>query len=94
MLNILENTDLREFDHNSEEYLKILISAMDYAYKDRLNILEIQIFLSASRFTHIKNMLTTYIGKYWKRNNLLKQINIVEGEETTHFSILDKWAML
>ena len=35
ILNILENIDLGKLDHNSEEYLKILISSMDYAYKDR-----------------------------------------------------------
>ena len=29
ILNILENIDLTKLDHNSEEYLKILISAMD-----------------------------------------------------------------
>ena len=39
ILNILENVDLSSFDHNSEEYLKILISAMDYAYRIGLNIL-------------------------------------------------------
>ena len=39
ILNILENIDLRKLDHNSEEYLKILISAMDFAYKDRAKYL-------------------------------------------------------
>ena len=35
MLNILENFDLNKFEHNSEEYLRLLIATMDYAYKDR-----------------------------------------------------------
>ena len=30
---------LNKLGHNSEEYLKILISAMDYAYKDRAQYL-------------------------------------------------------
>ena len=39
ILNILENFNLNKLDHNSEEYLKILISAMDYAYRDRAKYL-------------------------------------------------------
>ena len=39
ILNILENINLNEFEHNSEEYLKILMSAMDFAYKDRAEYL-------------------------------------------------------
>ena len=39
ILNVLENIDLRKLDHNSEEYLNLLISAMDYAYKDRAEYL-------------------------------------------------------
>ena len=39
ILNILENIDLKILDHNSEEYLKFLISAMDFAYKDRAKYL-------------------------------------------------------
>ena len=39
ILNILENINLSSLEHNSEEYLKILISAMDYAYKDRAEYL-------------------------------------------------------
>ena len=40
ILNILENIDLSKIEHNSEKYLKFLISAMDYAYKDRAEYLE------------------------------------------------------
>ena len=57
MLNILENVDLREFDHNSEEYLRILISAMDYAYRDRAKYLGDPDFFEVPQiYSHQKNM--------------------------------------
>ena len=93
ILNILENVDLSSFDHNSEEYLKILISAMDYAYKDRAEYLG-----DPSFFDVPQNLLTS--KKYAKNIYKLIQkeklptkatINIIESDETTHFSILDKW---
>tara|TARA_B100002019_G_scaffold173204_1_gene149693 strand:- start:6137 stop:7831 length:1695 start_codon:yes stop_codon:yes gene_type:complete len=93
ILNILENVDLSSFDHNSEEYLKILISAMDYAYKDRAEYLG-----DPSFFDVPQNLLTS--KKYAKKIYKLIQkeklptkatINIIESDETTHFSILDKW---
>jgi gamma-glutamyltranspeptidase/glutathione hydrolase len=93
ILNILENVDLSSFDHNSEEYLKILISAMDYAYKDRAEYLG-----DPSFFDVPQNLLTS--KKYAKKIYQLIQkekmpakatVNILESEETTHFSILDKW---
>ena len=93
ILNILENVDLTSLDHNSEEYLKILISAMDYAYKDRAE------YLGDPSFYEVpQNLLTS--KKYAKNVYQLIQeeklptkatVNIIESEETTHFSILDKW---
>ena len=93
MLNILENVDLREFDHNSEEYLRILVSAMDYAYRDRAK------YLGDPDFFEVPQDLLTS-KKYAKKIYQLIQekkkpsetsIKIIEGEETTHFSIIDKW---
>ena len=93
ILNILENFDLNRLDHNSEEYLKILIAAMDYAYQDRSKYLGDPDF-----FTVPQDLLTSkeYADDIYQQilqNELpLKaNVNIVEGEETTHFSILDKW---
>ena len=55
ILNILEKIDISKLDHNSEEYLKILISAMDYAYRDRAKYLGDPDFSkNTSRFTCIK----------------------------------------
>ena len=93
ILNILENFDLRKLDHNSEEYLKILISSMDYAYKDRAK------FLGDPDFFKVPQDLLTskkYADKIYqlileKKFPSKENIKIVEGEETTHFSIVDKW---
>ena len=93
ILNILENVDLIKMDHNSEEYLKVLISAMDYAYKDRA------LYLGDPDFFKVpKDLLTSknYAYKIFQNiqneNQLQKlDVNIRESEETTHFSIVDKW---
>ena len=93
ILNILENIDLSKLDHNSEEYLKILISAMDYAYKDRAK------FLGDPDFFQVPQDLLTSKKYADDIYNLIKEkkspskvkVEIIEGEETTHFSILDKW---
>ena len=93
ILNILENVELKKFKHNSEEYLKILISAMDYAFKDRAQ------YLGDPEFFNVPQDLLTskkYADDIYHRIQEKKlpskaNVNIVEGEETTHFSIVDKW---
>ena len=93
MLNILENFNLSEIEHNSEEYLKILISVMNYAFYDRAK------YLGDSEFFNVPQKTLTS-KKYGKTiyDRILKNIrpnesNIIfsESEETTHFSVIDKW---
>ena len=93
MLNILENFNLSEIEHNSEEYLKILISVMNYAFYDRAK------YLGDSEFFNVPQKILTS-KKYGKNiyDRILKNIrptesNIIfsESEETTHFSVIDKW---
>ncbi len=93
ILNILENIDLNKLEHNSEKYLKILIAAMDYAYKDRAD------YLGDPDFTDVPQELLTskkYAEDIYQLIQVEKapskiNVNIKEGEETTHFSIVDKW---
>ena len=93
ILNILENIDLNKLEHNSEKYLKILIAAMDYAYKDRAE------YLGDADFTFVPQELLTskkYAEDIYqliqkKKTPSKINVNIMEGEETTHFSIVDKW---
>ena len=93
ILNILENVDLGKFDHNSEEYLKLLISAMDYAYKDRAEYLGDPDFFKVPQdlLTSKKYAYDIHLQILRKKQPSKANVNIVEGEETTHFSILDKW---
>ena len=93
ILNIIENTDLSNLDHNSEEYLKILISAMDYAYKDRAKYLgDPDFFNVPEEFLTSKEYAADLYQQIQKKKLPSKvKVNILEGEETTHFSILDKW---
>ena len=93
ILNILENIDLGKLDHNSEEYLKILISAMDYAYRDRAKFLGDPEFFEVPQDLLTSKKYANDIYHQIKEKKLPSKanVNIMEGEETTHFSILDKW---
>ena len=93
ILNILENFELKKFDHNSERYLKTLISVMDYAYKDRAKYLGDPDFFDVPQdlLTSKKYAKDIYQQIQEKKLPSKASVNIVEGEETTHFSIIDKW---
>ena len=93
ILNVLENIDLSEVDHNSKDYLKILISAMDFAYRDRAKYLgDPDFFFVPQEFLTSKKYANDIFQLIKKKKLLPKvDVNIIEGEETTHFSILDKW---
>tara|TARA_B100000886_G_scaffold231242_1_gene161443 strand:+ start:188 stop:1720 length:1533 start_codon:yes stop_codon:yes gene_type:complete len=93
ILNILEYIDLRKIGHNSEEYLKILILAMDYAFRDRAKYLGDPDFFKVPKDLLISKKYAYDIYQQIKEKKLPPKIdvNIIEGEETTHFSILDKW---
>ena len=93
MLNILENVDLGEFDHNSEEYLKILVSAMDYAYKDRAKYLGDPDFFKVPQDLLTSKKYADKIYQLIQKNKspTKAKVNVKESEETTHFSIVDKW---
>ena len=93
MLNILENDDLNKFEHNSEEYLRLLISSMDYAFHDRAKFLGDPDFFDVpqNKLTSKKYAKEIYKLIKKKKSPPKIKIDIIEGEETTHFSVLDKW---
>ena len=93
ILNILENIDLNNLDHNSEEYLKILISAMDFAYRDRAKYLGDPDYYKVPQDLLTSKKYADGIFKLIQEKKFPSKINIniLEGEETTHFSIVDKW---
>tara|TARA_B100000035_G_scaffold277489_1_gene255811 strand:+ start:3684 stop:5285 length:1602 start_codon:yes stop_codon:yes gene_type:complete len=93
MLNVLENFDLENTKHNSVEYINILQSVMNYAFFDR------SLYLGDPNFLDIPEMELTsknYAKKVYekiKKNVAPKDSKIIfrESDETTHFSIIDKW---
>ena len=93
MLNILENLDIDKFQHNSEKYLMNLISAMDYAFFDRAKYLGDPDFFSVPQDLLISKQYAKDISIKIKNKEELQKIKITvsESEETTHFSIVDKW---
>ena len=93
ILNILENIDLSKLDHNSEEYLKILISAMDLLTRDRAKYLGDPDFYKVPQDLLTSKKYADDIFQLIQEKKFPSKmnINILEGEETTHFSIVDKW---
>ena len=93
MLNILENINLSKLDHNSEEYIRILIAVMDFAYKDRAMYLGDPEFYEVPQDLLTSKKYADNIYKLIQEKKVPKkvEVNILEGEETTHFSIIDKW---
>ncbi len=93
MLNILENFNLSKLDHNSEEYIKILIAVMDYAYKDRAEYLGDPDFYEVPQDLLTSKKYADNIYQLIKKKKLpeKEEVKILEGEETTHFSIIDRW---
>ncbi len=96
MLNILENYDLKEVNHNSKEYINLLTEVMKYAYSDR------SMYLGDPDFYDVPVEKITS-KKYGKR--IFNDIEIgqskpvgevkpgmyleTESHETTHFSVAD-----
>ncbi len=93
ILNVLENIDLRKLEHNSEEYLSLLISTMDYAYKDRAEYLGDPDYFKVPQDKLTSKKYADEIFKQIQEKKLPSKtdVNVYEGEETTHFSIVDKW---
>ena len=93
MLNVLENIDLNKIDHNSRDYINTLMATMDYAFHDRAKYLgDPDFFEVPENLLTSKKYAKNIYNKIKKNESLSKvEVNISESEETTHFSILDKW---
>tara|TARA_B100000989_G_scaffold72397_1_gene50780 strand:+ start:1369 stop:3018 length:1650 start_codon:yes stop_codon:yes gene_type:complete len=94
MLNILENFDIKNFSHNSLEYIYLLKNIMSFAYADR------SVFLGDPDYFNIpvdKLSSKDYAKKIAEKIKNKETTNIhpgmlmKESDETTHFSIIDKW---
>lgn len=98
LLNILENFPLSEFGHNSAQTIHIMSESMRRVYADRAT------YLGDSDFVDVPiSALTSknYAKKLSKQIDLNKasdsqkisagNVAPYESNETTHFSIIDKW---
>ena len=63
MLNIIENYDLKNYSHNSLDYIKLLTKVMSFAYADRSEYLGDEDFAIAKRKINFKNMLPKSLQK-------------------------------
>jgi len=94
MLNILENFDIKNFTHNSLEYIYLLKNIMSFAYADR------SVYLGDPDYFNIpidELVSKNYAKKIAKKIKNKESTNVQPGmlmkesDETTHFSIIDKW---
>ena len=94
MLNILENFDVKNFTHNSLEYIYLLKNIMSFAYADR------SVFLGDPDYFNIpvNELISKDYAKKIAKKIKIKETSQVqpgmlfkESDETTHFSIIDKW---
>ena len=96
MLNILENYDLKEINHNSKEYINLLTEVMKYAYSDRSKYLgdpdfydvPVEKITSKNYGTRIFNDIE--IGQSKPVGEVKPGMYLeTESHETTHFSVAD-----
>ena len=94
MLNILENFDIKNYSHSSLEYIYLLKNIMSFAYADR------SVFLGDPDYFNIpvdrlvsKDYAKKIAEKIKNKETTKIQPGMLmkESDETTHFSIIDKW---
>ena len=98
MLNILENFDLGSYEHNSYQYVSLLSETMKYAYADRSE------YLGDPDFFEVPISKITAKEYAKKISTSIRELGVLpsskinpgmyinpESNETTHFSIADKF---
>ena len=98
ILNQLENIDLQSIPYHSADYIHYLVESERNVYADR------SVFLGDSDFNHIaidELISDDYSKVRWSEIDLIDartsdsvkegELNYFESEETTHYSVVDKW---
>ena len=98
ILNQLENIDLRTIPYHSSEYIHYLVESERNVYADRATFLgdsdfhdiPIDILISDE---YAKDRWSNVDLNYARKSSDVKHgtINYSESEETTHYSVVDKW---
>lgn len=101
ILNVLENFNIKKNDWGSSDYYFKLIETMKYAYKDRAeylgdeNFVKVpkEILTSKEYAKTIYEKINAHFGKATPADQLanIPLNKFDESNETTHYSILDKW---
>ena len=94
MLNILENFDVKNFSHSSLEYIYLLKNIMGFAYADRSVFLGDPDYFNVPVDELVSKDYAKRIAEKIKNKETIKiqpGMLIKESDETTHFSIIDKW---
>jgi len=98
MLNILEGYDLRALEHNSADYLHLLIEAMRRAYADRSKYLgdpdffDVPVGKLTDKSYAARLRGTIDRDKASRSEDILPGRHLVkESPATTHYSVMDKW---
>ncbi len=94
MLNILENFDIKDFSHSSLEYIYLLKNIMSFAYADRSVFLGDPDYFNIPVDELVSKDYSKKIAKKIKNEEITKiqpGMLMKESDETTHFSIIDKW---
>ena len=94
MLNILENFKIEQYSHNSLEYINLLKNIMGFAYADRSVFLGDPEFFEVPVKQLISKEYALKISEKIKNDEAIEikpGLLINEKNETTHFSIVDKW---
>ena len=92
MLNIIENFDLQTYSHNSLDYIKLLTKVMSFAYADRSEYLGDEDFFDVPKEKLISKKYAAEISKKIKSEEKITVepgIYFYEGDQTTHFSVID-----
>ena len=92
MLNIIENFDLKNYSHNSSDYIKLLTKVMSFAYADRSEYLGDEDFFDVPKEKLISKKYAAEISKKIKSGEKITiepGIYFYEGDQTTHFSVID-----
>jgi gamma-glutamyltranspeptidase/glutathione hydrolase len=101
MLNILESFDIKSLKHNSPSYVLLLNEVMKYAYADRSQYLgdpdyvdvPVKKLISKDYAEKISKKIT--IDRVTQSDDIKAGMYIdLESDETTHFSIADKFGNL
>lgn len=97
ILNILEPLDIAQHGHNSAQTIHLMAETMKYAYADRskhlgdsdFNPVPIDWLVSDEYATSIRKKMDT--KKATDSKKILPGVAPVEGPDTTHFNVMDKY---